>query len=468
MATPTTLARTLFAVLLAPAALAQSFTITPIPQQAIDLAWDPVRAKLYGTVQGTTGTGGNSVVAIDPFAHTVGTPLFVGSQPSRLAIADDASYLYVALDGANVVQRVDLATFTADLPISLGSDPFFGPLYAEDLAVQPGNPTVFAVSRKRLGVSPRHGGVAVYENDVRRTLTTPDHTGSNVIEWTEAADTLVGYNNETTDFRVRTMLVNSQGVAIVQALSTGISGFGTDIEYAAGALYATTGVAVNPLTGLTLGTYPGVGTSARVAVNPALDRVYYLSGNTLRTYARSTFLLLGTLTIPGVQGTPRNLVRWGAESLAFSTTQGQVFVLTGDETCAGSWSSECSATPNSSGAPASISITGSLRIGEGDAALAVSGLPFPTRGQFLMGRTESFIPFGNGHLCIDMFAGIHRVPGLASSNAAGNATLPIPFTQLATSYGFQAGTTWRFQFWFRDQVGAGFNLSNAAAATFCP
>lgn len=447
---------------------AQTFTVHPIAQQAIDLAWDPHSAKLYGTVQGATGSGGNSVVAIDPFAHTVGTPVFVGSQPSRLAISDDGAYLYAALEGANAVQRVHIPTQTADLTIPLGSDQFFGPYYAEDLEVQPGHATVIAVSRKRLGVSPRHGGVAIYEGAVMRPTTTPDHTGSNVIEWTDAADTVVGYNNETTDFRVRTLLVTAQGVTNVQALATAISGFGTDIEYADGVLYATTGVAVNPLTGLSLGTYPGSGSGARVAVNPALDRVYYISGATLRTYARSTFLLVGTQTIPGVQGTPRNLVRWGSSSLAFSTTAGQVYVLTGDETCASSWTTECAANPNSTGLAAAIDLTGSLSIQDGTATLRCSRLPFPSRGQFLMGRDPSAVPFGNGVLCIDMFSGIYRVPGQVQSDAGGNVVLPIPFAQLSASYGFQPGTTWRFQFWFRDAVGLGSNLSNVASASFCP
>ncbi|MBL8860969.1 MAG: hypothetical protein JNK02_03075, partial [Planctomycetes bacterium] len=80
-------------------ATAQIFTAQAIPQQAIDLVWDPVSSKLYGTVQGTTGSGGNSVVPIDPYSHTVGTPVFVGSQPSRIAISDNGQYLYAALEG---------------------------------------------------------------------------------------------------------------------------------------------------------------------------------------------------------------------------------------------------------------------------------------------------------------------------------------------------------------------------------
>jgi hypothetical protein len=31
-----------------------------------------------------------------------------------------------------------------------------------------------------------------------------------------------------------------------------------------------------------------------------------------------------------------------------------------------------------------------------------------------------------------------------------------------------AGSTWYFQLYYRDGVGAGFNLSNSLQATFCP
>src|SRR5207253_10448545 len=44
-------------------------------------------------------------------------------------------------------------------------------------------------------------------------------------------------------------------------------------------------------------------------------------------YNLHTFTLKGSQTIPGVNGTPQHLVRWGTNGLAFSTTGNQMFLL---------------------------------------------------------------------------------------------------------------------------------------------
>jgi hypothetical protein len=44
-----------------------------------------------------------------------------------------------------------------------------------------------------------------------------------------------------------------------------------------------------------------------------------------------------------------------------------------------------------------------------------------------------------------------------------NSNPPAPSGQLT------AGSTWNFQYWFRDpNTGANFNLSNGHSITFCP
>lgn len=42
-------------------------------------------------------------------------------------MADTGSHVYVGLDGAAQVVRINLATFSVDLQFALGNDPFFGP-----------------------------------------------------------------------------------------------------------------------------------------------------------------------------------------------------------------------------------------------------------------------------------------------------------------------------------------------------
>lgn len=304
--------------------------VRSVTLQTKDLVYDPTSGKLFASVPGSAGVDGNSVVSIDPGSLSVGPFVFVGSEPGNMAVSDDGQYLYVGLDGSASVRRVHIPTRTAGLQFALGVDSFFGPLYPEDLAVQPGHPGVVAVSLRRLGVSPRHGGVAVFDEGVQRPTRTPDHTGSNVIEWSFDPATLLGYNNETTDFRMRRMRVDASGVTITAALSTSISGFGTDIFFHENVLYSTNGVAVDPTTGATLGTYPGVGFASSVVADEARDEVYFLTGSSIRVYRLSTFTFLESIAVAGVSGSTDDLVRWGSDGLAFRTTNGQVFLISED------------------------------------------------------------------------------------------------------------------------------------------
>ena len=203
-----------------------------------DIIYDPVTHKLYASVPGSAGAGiGNTITLIDPLSGAIGPSIFVGSEPGRLALPEDGRFLDAAPDGAAAVRRVDMASLTADLQFTLGSDSFFGPHYVEDMEVLPGNPFSVAISRKYLGVSPRHAGVAVYDDGVPRPTATPGHTGSNVIEFSANVSRLYGYNNETTDYGFRRMALAPTGVTIVDSTSNVIEGFNVDIEYHAGRVY---------------------------------------------------------------------------------------------------------------------------------------------------------------------------------------------------------------------------------------
>lgn len=301
-----------------------------------DLVVDPVSQVLFASVPSSVGVGGNSVAPIDPVAGTAATAVFVGSEPNRLAVADNGSVLYVSLDGANSVRKFDIPTRTAGLQFSLGSDPFFGPFRAEDMAVAPGQPDVLAVSRSRTGVSPRHGGVAIFDNGVRRTLTTPDHTGSNVIEFSTSPEVLYGQNNETTEFGFRRMAVGSCGVITLSTTQSLLSGFNLDFKVDNGVAYSNAGRAIDPEAGTIAGTFMIVNSGSflsgtvRVLPDAKARKVYFLindNGQTLlRVYDSQKFVRLGDLVLPGVPSSFSSLVRWGSNGLAFRTA-GQVYLL---------------------------------------------------------------------------------------------------------------------------------------------
>lgn len=315
-----------------------NLSFTPVATPALDklhvnhLVYDSSRNKIYASVPSDNGALGNSIAVINPPTASIESSIFVGSEPHALAISGDGAYLYVGLDGVGAVRRIDLSTRTAGLQFGLGADSFFGPMYAEDISVMPGNSGVVAISRRYKGVIPRHAGVAIYDNGVRRSNATPTHTGSNVIEFSDSASTLYGYNNETTEFGFRRMSVDANGVSVIDSNSNLISGFSVNMAYDSGLVYATTGAVVDPATNTLVGKFPGISYTNGVLPDASAGRVYFLgnSGNsaTILGYNKSSLAAVGSVTIPGSIGPGRDFVRWGATGFAVATDT-QVIITSG-------------------------------------------------------------------------------------------------------------------------------------------
>jgi hypothetical protein len=282
-------------------------------------------AIIYASVPSAGGpTLGNTITVIDPVTATIESSVFVGSEPGPLAVSGDGQFVYVGLDGAGAIRRYDIATATAGLQVFLGSDSIFGPYYAEDIEVLPGAANAIAVSRKNLGISPRHAGVAVYDDDVMRPNTTQRHTGSNRIELSDFASLLYGYNNETTEFGFRQISITADGASEIAVQGDLISGFGTDMEFEQGAVYATSGRAIDPDALALIGTYAA---SGPVEADRDLEKVFFLDGATLQIFDLATFVLSSSVPIAGISGATGSLIRWGADGLAFRTSGGQVFLI---------------------------------------------------------------------------------------------------------------------------------------------
>lgn len=293
---------------------------------AYDLVYDAFSQRIYASVSSSDLNHGNSIAIIDPVAGVIEDSVFIGSDPRKLAIANDGEYIYAGLYGAGSVSRFHVPSQTVDKTFSLGTGSY-GTTYVEDIAVQPGNSNVIAVSRYRKGISPRHDGVAIYDNGIKRPQQTGDHTGSNVIEFSNSPNILYGYCNETTGFRVYTNIVNEYGVSIGSSHSGLISGFGVDIEYDDGYLYTTTGRVINTQIMQLVGQF---GTSGKIEPDSTVRHTFFVSGSTLSAYNQKTFLKTGQYTVAGVSGSPRNLIRWGINGLAYSTSGKQVVIVQTD------------------------------------------------------------------------------------------------------------------------------------------
>src|ERR1043166_8276303 len=295
-----------------------------------DIVYDGQTQKIYASVPSSAGAGGNSITEVDPSGGTVGQSVFVGSEPNKLALADDGQTLYVGLDGASAVRRFDVPTQTAGQQFSLGLEQVFGgPVRPADLAVAPGNPNLLAVAQTRSFVSPPGLGVVIFDNGVARPNSVNVNTAT-FLAFSSSAATLYG----STPFSegLRTMTVDANGVT--QSNAPAVSVFGR-IQFAGGLVYSASGRVVNPSTNTLVGTFAGVSTGPFV-VDSAVGRAYYLiassSGGsnqtfTLRAFDLNTFTPVGDATLGGVNGTALSLVRWGANGLAFNTSAGQLFLI---------------------------------------------------------------------------------------------------------------------------------------------
>lgn len=293
-------------------------TSTPVPSTFIrkvnlpinDFVYSPSDLSIYASVPSIVGPGrGNTITKINPTDGAIGSSVFVGSEPNKMAVSGDGQTIYVKLDGAQAIRRFDVPSQTAGLQF-YPQGPFY---YVEDMVVQPGNSQVIAIANG-------FEGVAIYDNGVQRPVY---GDGGAYGIWSidfASPTTLYGYDNYSSGFELIDFTVSSTGVTGINIGNNLISGFGLRIKYSNGLIYATGGRVVNPSTRTIVGSFASGGST--MAIDSAAGRIYFLYENVLTAYDTNTFLLIGSVTLPALNGTPYNLVRWGENGLAFRVYSG--------------------------------------------------------------------------------------------------------------------------------------------------
>lgn len=195
-----------------------------------DLVFDRTRLVYYASVASTDAARGNRIAVVDRNGTILSTSAPVGSNPTALAVSSDGSRLYVGLDGSGEVAQYALPDFTLLGKVTLPSDSFTGQMVAEQISVSPVDPNTIAVSLAVYGISPRHKGVAIIRNMTLLPARTQEHTGSNRIGFGPSGDEVYGFNNETTEFGVRRLVVNSVGVAQAAVVTVTNASFDSDID----------------------------------------------------------------------------------------------------------------------------------------------------------------------------------------------------------------------------------------------
>lgn len=306
--------------------------------EANDLIYNPHDGLLYASVPGSYGTlYGNSIVPIDPTSGALGTPVFIGSEPNRMAISDDGQYLYVGLDGGHAIRRFNLLSQSAELQFIPSTGGICGEETAGDLKVLPGSPHAVAVARYNTECGPSSDGVTIYDDGVARPNSFTS-AGVDALTFGNDASVLYGADVFDSSDAFSTMAVSANGLAMISV----VDGFylGKPIVFDNGLVYGSSGVALDPGSGTQVGQYTDASAPNGFEVvkpDSASGRVFFIgSGNsstsaTLYAFDQVKFVELGNAAIPGLVSIPNQygvaihrLERWGGAGLAF-TTGNQVY-----------------------------------------------------------------------------------------------------------------------------------------------
>jgi hypothetical protein len=304
------------------------------------LVADVARGRLYATVGGTAANNPNSLVVIDPRQPSIIKAVPVGSEPGVMALSDDGSTLWVGIDGAYAIRRIDLRTDPptpgAMYPLP-PSAPFSDPITVVSMVVLPGAPGSVLLTGGRGGNSggllllddgkPRGMGSSSYYYDVSRVTIGP-----------------AGYAFASA-YSFMVVKINATGFTTT-AQSSSLVASGDELVYAGGRLFGRSGVVVdvsNPDRPVRAGQFGYTGLlvptakANRVAMLSAGD-AYPATEPTLRILDTERFVQSESVPIKSLT-TRRfgDLVSAGPDSVAFlempdiystpGTSEGRLHVL---------------------------------------------------------------------------------------------------------------------------------------------
>lgn len=301
------------------------FTVTVLNQPANDIIFDAISNVILFSSPSSDAVHGNTISALDLSSENIVSSMFAGSEPNILALSSDNEFLYSGIDGAASIQRVNLPAMTKDLGISLGVG-FSGVNTAREMQVAPALPHTIAVSE---GAQFQTGSTLIFDDAAARP-NTAFNIGS--IQWGTDATALFGLQSFGSGNLI-TYTVDASGLTQSQGFS-GVVGNGPEIHFdaTARAIYSDDGHIADATTGLPLGNFNASGSMVE---DRTLNKAFFLrqpvAGSvTIDSYVLNRLTSAGSINITGITGTPKRLIRWGQNGLAFNTTGGQLVLVGGN------------------------------------------------------------------------------------------------------------------------------------------
>jgi len=124
----------------------------------------------------------------------------------------------------------------------------------------------------------------------------------------------------------------------------------------------------------------------------------------------------------------------------------------------------CASRVNSTGQGAELVGTGSKVVAQNDVDFRVTRLPQNSFGYFLMSQSQGRTPVFSGDICLRSNI-VRFAQSVLNSGSLGSVDFSPNLAQLPLGVVIPVGSTWNFQYWFRD-VGPTANFSEAMSVRF--
>jgi hypothetical protein len=307
----------------------------------------PSRKLLYASIPASSATNPNTVIAIDPETGATQTPIIVGHDPRALAASDDGSFLFVAAQGDQVIQRINLSTGQIDRTFQYPSNSLvLNRPFSATMQVVPGTQTsllVFFTSNS----FPE--GVMSLFNDVGLVNSVPDLTQFfNGVDVSSFAFTDPGtvyslpFTLASPFFNVFT--IDATGLHFTPVTGTNVGGndtTGLSLISDGKLLYTKAGQVWDPVTKTKVGSFSVTAINPTsfpnlhdMAMDTAAGQFFMVAdqisaGVGLTAYDLKSLTSTGTLNFTELNDPePHNLVRWGSTGFGFITSNA---TLTGQD-----------------------------------------------------------------------------------------------------------------------------------------
>lgn len=336
---------------------------------ATDVAGEGCADNLFVSTSGSSVIRPNAIVAVNRTTGSIATSTYVGSEPTELAMSDDCSTLYAGLLFSNSVKRINAVDLSIELAIrlqrdigyELGDYTFGDIVFARAIAVMPGSPKTFAITKGIVGqfCTDVDLGVAIIDDATERPVTYFKEPNTNLlgtvtnIVWSNTSDVAYAEDREGLwsffvdpagihrGNRLRPFVVGTHVPDLGRALRfdpvknrlydsfRNVYDIGSDMIVGPIGDPWTAGLVGNcgtPDSALTISRTTGKIFVVHESFSPTGFDIYTFDSDTLASVASAHINLNGKLTFAGE---PLRIVKSGATQIAFVTSSGHLVLLDG-------------------------------------------------------------------------------------------------------------------------------------------